>query len=326
MKVDLIQDSKSTYKQAGSSQTDLPIREPEHVPPRRRRGGGFKRFVVIFLLILLGSSLLYVGYIVSIVAKISTNSWQIGPLAADPSGRTNVLLLGVGDPGHAAEKLSDTIMLVSLDGNSHRIAQLSIPRDLRVDIPGFGWSKINAANVYGGVALAEQTVSNTLDAQIDYYVETDFSGLKEIVNAVGGLDVMVKERLVDTEYPCDDNQYRSCGLHIEPGLQHMDGARALQYARSRKGTCGNDFGRAERQQELIGLLKPKVLDVKLLLNPGKLKILVAAVQKSVNTDLGLFQVMELANRVADRFFQSAGKSRAFHRSWRVFAGRPQWFE
>ena len=263
-------------------------------PPRRHKGWLRKLIgLILFLALVLG--IFYAVYIVSIVAKISTNSWQFGSLAADVAGRTNVLILGVGDPGHDGEKLSDTMMLLSLDGSSHRMAQVSIPRDLRVHLPGYGLSKINAANAYGGVSLAEQTVSNTLELPINYYLKTDFSGLKGIVDAVGGIDVNVKERLVDREYPCDDNQYKACGLDIAAGMQHMDGTTALKYVRCRKGTCGNDFGRAARQQELLGLLKPKVLDANLLLHPIKLKLLVEAAQKGIVTDLGLIQLAELAN-------------------------------
>ncbi len=290
----------------GLSNAGLPPEpQPEGVPrapsgrqakPPRNVGRRLRRVIGWLLLIITLAVIAYAIYIVNIVAKISTNSWQFGSLAADASGRTNVLVLGVGDPGHAGEKLSDTIMVVSLDSATHRVAQVSIPRDTRVQVPGYGSSKINAANAYGGISLAEQTVSNMLDAPMDYYVQTNFSGLKGIVDAVGGVDVNVKDRLVDTEYPCDDNQYKVCGLDIEPGLQHMNGARALQYVRCRKGTCGNDFGRAARQQELIGLLKPKVLDPQLLLHPVKLTQLVSAVQQGVKTDLGLIQMAELANR------------------------------
>ena len=279
-----------------AKQTSPPPKQPTSKPPKPRRRFGIKRFIFTFLGLFILAAVLYAGYLVTIVAKISTNSWQLGGLSEDSGGRTNLLVLGVGDPGHAGENLSDTMMVISLDSGTHRIAQVSIPRDLRVLIPGYGYSKINAANTYGGEVLAEHVVSNTLDAQIDYYVQTDFSGMKDIVDAVGGVDVNVTQRLVDTEYPCDDNQYAVCGLDIEPGLQHMDGARALQYVRCRKGTCGNDFGRAARQQELLGLLKPKVLDPALLLHPDKLTRLTTAVQKSIKTNLGLFQLLELANR------------------------------
>lgn len=266
---------------------------PEEAPKKRR---SFRRFVVIFIITILLAVILYAGYLLSIVAKVSTEPWQLSPLSADANGRTNILVLGVGDPGHAGEKLSDSLMLVSLDKQQRRVAQVSIPRDMRVTIPGYGRSKINAANAYGGVDLAQQTVANTFDTQVDYYLQTNFSGLKGVVDAVGGLDIDVKEPLVDREYPCDDNQYKVCGLNIQPGLQHMDGAQVLKYVRCRKGTCGNDFGRAERQQEVLNLLKPKVLDASLLWNPARLKTLSAAVQSGIKTDMSLWQLVSFANR------------------------------
>ena len=273
-----------------------PIGKPRRVGRHgEKKRGIWRRVLLLIVLVALAGAVAYAGYIGSIVAKISTNSWQIGPLASDSSGRTNVLVLGVGDSGHAGENLSDTIMLLSLDGQNHRMAQISIPRDLRVAVPGYGDKKINTANAFGGVNLAEQTVTNTFGAPINYYVKTNFSGLKDLVDAVGGVDVNVKDRLVDPEYPCDDNQYKVCGLDIEPGLQHMDGTRALQYVRCRKGTCGNDFGRAARQQELLALLRPKLMDPMLLLSPTRLKHLADAAQKGIQTDMGLVQLLELAN-------------------------------
>jgi LCP family protein required for cell wall assembly len=246
----------------------------------------------------------YAAYIVQGVAKISTNPVSLSGLAGDENGRTNILVLGVGDPGHAGEKLSDTMMVLSLDTHTKRVAQISVPRDLRVDIPGYGSSKINAANAYGGVGLAEQTVSNTLGIPIHYYVQTDFTGLKQLVDAVGGVDVNVKERLADPEYPCDDNQYKVCGLDIEPGMTHMNGTLALQYARCRKGTCGNDFGRAARQQEVMNLVRDKVVRWDLLLNPAKLTPVISAVRTGIQTDMGAVQMLELA-----RDWQAAQKNR-----------------
>ncbi|GAC1601610.1 MAG: hypothetical protein NVS3B29_03520 [Candidatus Saccharimonadales bacterium] len=250
------------------------------------------------------ATVVYAIYIIGIVAKISTNSWQLSGLTADSSGRTNILVLGVGDPGHDGENLSDTMMLLSLDGSSHRTAQISIPRDLRVKIPGYGYSKINAANVYGGVPLAERTVSNTLGVPVDYYLKTNFSGLKDLVDAVGGVDVNVKTALIDWEYPCDYNQYEVCGLNIPAGSQHMNGTTALQYVRCRKGTCGNDFGRAARQQEVISLLQPKLTDWHLLLNPVALTKVAEAAQKGIETDMGLVQLLELAKTWKDNIGQA----------------------
>jgi LCP family protein required for cell wall assembly len=276
------------------SPAEPPVRYRMPKPPRRR-GGALRKLLSLVLLVAVLAVVLYGIFLINIVAKVSTNSWQLGPLAADAAGRTNVVVLGVGDPGHAGEQLSDTIMLLSLDSKTKRMAQVSVPRDLRVTVPGHGPAKINAANVYGGVTVAEQTVSNTLGVPIHYYLKTNFSGLKNIVDAVGGIDVTVKDRLVDAEYPCDDNQYKVCGLRIEPGLQHMDGTRALQYVRCRKGTCGNDFGRAARQQEVLSLLRPKLTDWHLAFNPARLKLIAEAAQKGISTDMGLIQLLELAN-------------------------------
>jgi polyisoprenyl-teichoic acid--peptidoglycan teichoic acid transferase len=268
---------------------------PRHTLPRRRRGTHWGRWVAGLLLFALVAILTYAVYIGISVAKISTQPLDFSGLSADASGRTNILVLGVGDPGHAGQNLSDTMMVLSIDAKNHRVAQISVPRDLRVDIPGYGTGKINAANADGGPELAEQTVSNALNIPINYYVLTNFSGLKQMVDAVGGLDINVKERLYDPEYPCADNENESCGIDIQPGLQHMDGTKALEYVRCRKGTCGNDFGRAERQQEVMNLLRQKAVRFDVLLNPSELTPVVSALRNGVKTDMGAVQLLQLAN-------------------------------
>jgi anionic cell wall polymer biosynthesis LytR-Cps2A-Psr (LCP) family protein len=125
-------------------------------------------------------------------------------------------------------------------------------------------------------------------------VETDFTGLSDIVDAVGGINVDVQQGLEDPEYPCANNQYAVCGLDIKPGEQHMDGAVALEYVRCRKGTCGNDFGRAARQQQVLNLVRNKVLTWQVLLDPMKLQKIASAVRNNVTTDLGSVQLAELA--------------------------------
>jgi polyisoprenyl-teichoic acid--peptidoglycan teichoic acid transferase len=263
--------------------------ERKHRPRGKRRVG---RWIAWILLLLVLGLVGYGVYLLLIVAKISTAPLNFASLSADGSGRTNVLVLGVGDPGHAGENLSDTIMVMSLNSEKKRVAQISVPRDLRVDVPGYGEEKINAANADGGPSLAEQTVSNTLAIPIDYYVKTDFTGLQEIVDAVGGIDVNVTQELSDPEYPCANNQYKVCGLDIKPGEQHMDGATALEYVRCRKGTCGNDFGRAARQQEVLDLVRAKVLTWQVLLNPVKLTKIVMAVRDNVETNMSAFQMVQ----------------------------------
>jgi LCP family protein required for cell wall assembly len=271
--------------------------EPEYRPapqdknPRNRWRIWIKitAIIVLILVILLA---LYAGVLVRNVAKISTVPLSLSPLVGDGMGRTNVLLLGVGDEGHAGQNLSDTIMLMSANKSTKQNAQISIPRDLRVYIPGYGYGKINSANAKGGVDLAGTTVSNMLDVPINYYVTTNFSGLVGIIDSVGGLDVDVAQRLYDADYPCDDNQYRACGVDIQTGRQHMDGATALKYARCRKGTCGNDYGRAMRQQEVINLLTKKIITWQTILNPKKLIPLTNALSGAIQTNMGVVQMGE----------------------------------
>ena len=260
----------------------------------RRRHFGWKKIVISVVLLVTIAIIVLVIYAAQSLASISKHPFSLNALNTDGSGRTNVLILGVGDPGHSGQDLSDTNLVVSFDTSGKRVAQISVPRDLRVNIPGYGYNKINAANALGGSDLARQVVSTTLGIPINYVVTTDFTGLKDVVDGVGGIDVNVTARLVDTEYPCADNQFKACGLDIEPGLQHMDGARALEYVRCRKGTCGNDFGRAARQQEVINLVRQKVMSTDILLNPKKFSAVATAVRNNLTTDLSALNMVQLA--------------------------------
>src|SRR5713101_4370660 len=145
-----------------------------HGRRKRHMGRVWPRLLLTFLLLTLAAFVGYVGYIAVNVAKISTQPLQLAGLASDSTGRVNILVLGEGDPGHAGVGLTDTMMVVSLDTKAKRVAQISVPRDLRVNIPGYGSGKINEANADGGVTLAEQVVANTLGIPINYYVKTDF--------------------------------------------------------------------------------------------------------------------------------------------------------
>lgn len=210
-------------------------------------------------------------------------------LKGEGDGRINVLLLGIGGGNHDGSNLSDTIMVASIDPVNKNIAMLSIPRDLYVKIPGYGYNKINAANSLGGPELAKTVVGNILDMPIHYYVQVDFSGFKQAVNAVGGVDINNATKLFDPEYPCDDERHY-CAFKLDPGQYHMDGGLALRFARCRHGSCGNDFGRADRQQQLLVALRQKSLQASTLTNPVKISGLIDSVGDHVRTD---FQPKEL---------------------------------
>jgi polyisoprenyl-teichoic acid--peptidoglycan teichoic acid transferase len=143
---------------------------------------------------------------------------------------------------------------VRLDPVSHRIAYLSIPRDLRVEIPGYGTAKINAANQVGGPALTIATVKALTGLPIDHVVVVDFDGFKELIDAIGGVEVDVPKAVLSNRFDCPYKPSRCDeweGWRFEKGKQNMDGRRALVYSRIRTNQLDpsdSDITRGVRQQ------------------------------------------------------------------------------
>lgn len=222
-------------------------------------------------------------------------------LKGEGDGRINILLMGVGNAGHAGEQLSDTLIVASYDPQTHDVAMLSIPRDFYVKIDGNGYAKINSAHAFGemykegsGPELAKKTVSQVLGIPIHYYVKVNFTALKQAVDSVGGVDVVVSESLTDPEYPCERNDGMVCGYSIMAGNQHMNGSAALKYVRCRKGDCGDDFGRAKRQQDILVALREKANSQNLLTNPAKITEIMGIVSQNFSTDLQLWEIERLS--------------------------------
>lgn len=229
-------------------------------------------------------------------------------LKGEGDGRVNILVLGVGGAGHEGPELSDTMMVWSIDPKTKDVAMLSVPRDLYVKIPASVKNKaqsgkINAANALGGPGVAAKAVENVIGAPIHYYVVVDFSGFKQAIDAVGGVDIEVKQALFDKTYPCETgNKY--CPYVQPAGHIHMSGTQALRYARCRHneagiGNCGNDYGRASRQQEVIAALRQKALSAGTLTNPVKLNGLINAIGEHVKTDLQFGELKKLAAMAKD---------------------------
>jgi polyisoprenyl-teichoic acid--peptidoglycan teichoic acid transferase len=153
--------------------------------------------------------------------------------------------------GSAGGQRSDVVMLVRLDSSTGDAQMLSIPRDLRVEIPGRGTDKINAAYAYGGPSLLVETLKSNLDVEVNNYVEIDFVGFQSLVDELGGIELTFA-------HPARDAK---SGLDVAAGTQTLDGAQALAYARSRSyqeqqdgswvSVDANDIGRTERQQEVM---------------------------------------------------------------------------
>ena len=222
-------------------------------------------------------------------------------LRGESDDRANILLLGMGGPGHDGATLTDTMMLLSIRPSDHTVGLLSIPRDLQVKIPGYGYRKINSVNAYAeethpgtGSSAAAAVVSDMLGQPIHYYLRVDFQAFKELIATVGGIDVDVAQTFYDPLYP--DNNFGYAPVAFEAGQEHMNGDRALQFVRSRHGTSGegNDFARARRQQKTLLALKERLLSFDVLLRPQRIKTIMDSLTSHLQTDIVFWEGVRLA--------------------------------
>ena len=188
----------------------------------------------------------------------------------DGASRINIAFFGLrGDDGQGegCPTCTDTIMVLTVDPVTKTAGMLSIPRDMWVNIPGAGYSRINTAWAIGenaklpggGPQLAMQTVSQFIGVPIHYYVQVDFGTFVSFINLIGGIDVYVEERMVLDPLGAGQDHFV-----LKPGdYRHLTGPRALAYARCRhvsQGCSGGDVGRAKRQQQVILAFRDKVLE------------------------------------------------------------------
>jgi len=226
--------------------------------------------------------------------------------------RINILLLGYGGPGHDGPYLTDSLLLISMRPLTKEAILISLPRDLWVKIPalprdGSMWGKLNSAYAIGidrdnfpnvrdqwktptgGGDLAVATVAEVTGLHIDYWVGVDFEAFRDVVNALGGIDLDVPEPLDDPFFPLGET---TGYMHIRfnAGPQHLDGERALEYARSRETT--SDFDRSRRQQLIMLSVRQRVLTLNAL---PKLFSLLGALQNNVRTSLRPGEMRQLAD-------------------------------
>ncbi|MBX4190528.1 LCP family protein [Candidatus Saccharibacteria bacterium] len=216
-------------------------------------------------------------------------------LQREGDSRINILLLGIGGPGHDGADLTDTIMLASVDPIKDKVQLISIPRDFWVHIANDGYQKINAAYPYGkeqskarsnlgqiqdGLTKLDKTLQPILDGvNINYHVLLDFSAFKQMVDAVGGITVNVPEALYDPTIAWENN---NSAVIARKGPQQFNGQQALLYSRSRE--TSSDFARAERQRLIITALKQKVFSAGTFSNPIKISSLLDSLGQNVYTD------------------------------------------
>lgn len=239
--------------------------------------------------------------------------------SADPQ-QINVLLLGIGGGNHEGPKLTDTIIVASLDLKKSKVHLISLPRDMWSiqldDRINSAYAKGETKKEGGGLVLAKSIVSNVIGQPINYGIVIDFSGFIKAVDIVGGLDINVDRTFDDFQYPVEGNENELCGhsdeevqvftatnsaeaalvdffpcryehLHFDKGLQHMDGETALKFVRSRHaiGAEGTDFARSKRQEKVINAFKDRALSLNIIVNPTKILSLYGTVQDSIDTDI-----------------------------------------
>ena len=220
----------------------------------------------------------------------------------DWDGRSRFTLLVAGidrrpDEGGLAFR-TDSMMLISIDPESERIGILSLPRDLYVHIPNYEEQRLNAALFFGetqwrgyGPTLLLQTVQANLGIRVRAYALLDFSAFIALVDAVGGIDVILEEAIDDPAYP---DLYRGYDpFYLSAGAHHLDGEDALKFARTRHG--GSDMQRSARQQQVLFALRERIQRLRLLpVLLARIPSLLASLRDSLYTNLDLDDMVSLA--------------------------------
>lgn len=245
-----------------------------------------KRFfftIILFFLFILVGFLLFSGKLFFVVDFVK------GALQSDEafSGRKYILLLGTDAREGEEIYRTDTIILAGIDTTQNKLALLSIPRDTWVEIPQHGWDKINCAVFYGGPELSADIVSDLVGVKVEDYILTDYNGFKNIIDILGGVTIDIKNEMYHYD-PADGGIYT---IDLKPGVQVLDGEKALQYVRYRSYVMG-DIERTEYQQKFLKALIDESIQAGTIL---KLPQLLSEMKESIITNLSWSEILSLAN-------------------------------
>ena len=257
------------------------ILQNSNIPPRKtnkkRRIWPWLLMLVVFLTAALGG------------AYFASNSLTEKPVEKKQSeelltakDKATIMIMGVDERDDDVGR-SDTLMIASIDPKTNQASLLSVPRDTRVKIKGHGFDKVNAAYAYGKEKLSQDTVENLLGVSVDHYVIINTKSFKKIIDAVGGIDIDV---------PWDDDGGLIIDFH--PGMQHMDGAKAVTYVRYRDEE--GDLGRIRRQQDFVRAFMEKLVSPSII---PKLPTVIKEVMGSLETDLSFRQLLEFVGTLKE---------------------------
>lgn len=230
-------------------------------------------------------------------------------LIGEKSGQINVLLLGIGGPGHDGPYLTDTIIVAQIRPKDGQVSMVSLPRDYLANLGNFGLRKINAAfaeeynrtkSIDQAGLYARQKIGEISGLDIPYFAVVDFTGFEKAIDAVGGVKVTIDKTFTDSQYP-DNSLGYIAPVTFKAGDEVMNGKRALIFARSRHGSNGegSDFARSQRQQKVIKGFRAKAVSSTLLTNPGSVSRLLDIFADHFHTNFTPGELWHLYTTVKD---------------------------
>jgi LCP family protein required for cell wall assembly len=216
------------------------------------------------------------------------------PVPVVQGGPFTVLLLGSDDDSKFSgdHVLTQSMILVRIVPATKQVIMLSIPRDLYVPLSVGGTAKIDGAYSYGGAGAAIATVEQNFGITVNDYIWVGLLGLIKLIDAIGGIDVVTSNPVIDDYYPSDiysNSPYDYQRVAVLAGPQHLDGIHAMEYVRSRHGDLQSDFGRSKRQQQVLLAIRQKAKQLK----PEDVPALAAALGGEIKTSIGLDRVAQL---------------------------------
>lgn len=266
-----------------------------------------KKYILAVFAVLLvgviGAAAYYYSVANAVVRQITTSGTAADlltpqPLNGEQTGAVNILIAGnsVDDPGHGGAALTDSIMVAHYDLNTHALALISVPRDLYVNVNGT-YMKINAAYENGGMAELAREVHTVTGLTINQQVLIDYTALRDMIDALGGIDVTIHAS--DPRGIYDP----MIGFSITNGPHHLNGADALLLARCRNdptydgrvpyGLSGGDFDRTANQRMIVQAMLEKLNNGAALVNPETMQQLLDSLSGNVTSDFTVGQLRRL---------------------------------
>ncbi|GCF08286.1 LCP family protein [Dictyobacter arantiisoli] len=283
--------------------------------------------VLVFFLVVGGSAYAYYQFTFSksvsditgqgALHMVNGTTQAVQETNVDPlTTRTNILLLGSDTDGKGNDPttgtpLAQTVIIITIDPQTKYVGMLSIPRDMQVSDAQYGTAKIDEAfehawrgkNSKESAQLAaghmEEVIKENYGITIDHYAWVGLQGFIKVIDSIGGIDIDVQHPIFDDVYPDDTgngNKYGYTRLNIAPGPQHLDGHAALTYVRTRHADLGGDFGRTDRQQQVLGQIKLKLTNTDAITQAPQI---LNALDGYLMTDLQVSQLATFAQVAKD---------------------------